>query len=118
MASANIQHLQSVQELSELKVATVCRDRSAWLFVDVFSTNCGPCRFMAPVFAKLAEQYGDRATFATLNLEEAEDAVELTKSCQITRVPAFLAIQETQVQKQVHGANRAKLEQMVSNAIQ
>jgi thioredoxin 2 len=42
--------------------------------VDFWAEWCGPCRFFAPVFAKVASSEKGRAVFAKLDTERAPDA--------------------------------------------
>ena len=62
--------------------------------IDAFATWCGPCKHMEPFFAELAEQYGDKYTFAKLNVDEARD---IAISYNVTSVPTFLFIKNGKV---------------------
>ncbi len=37
---------------------------------DFYADWCGPCKMLAPVLDKLAEDYGDRAEFVKVNIDE------------------------------------------------
>ena len=37
---------------------------------DFFATWCGPCKMLAPVMDELAEEYGDRAEFVKVDVDE------------------------------------------------
>lgn len=62
--------------------------------IDVYATWCGPCQHMAPLFEELEKQYGDKLTFAKLNVDESR---EIAISYGITSVPTFLFIKNNEV---------------------
>ncbi|MDD6028454.1 MAG: thioredoxin [Bacteroidales bacterium] len=76
------------------------------LVVDFWATWCGPCRMVAPVIGKLAEEYDGRIVVGKCDVEECEDiAVEYG----IRNVPTILFFKNGEVvDKLVGAANRAK----------
>ncbi|ETX15595.1 thioredoxin [Roseivivax halodurans JCM 10272] len=59
------------------------------LVVDFWAAWCGPCRMMAPEFAKAAEQMRGRARFAKLDTEAHPDAGRLYNIRGIPLLVAF-----------------------------
>ncbi len=47
-------------------------DEGGAVFVDIWASWCGPCRGMKPIFAELAKQLGERISFVTLEISNAE----------------------------------------------
>ena len=37
---------------------------------DFFATWCGPCKMLTPVMEKMAEEYGDKAEFVKVDIDE------------------------------------------------
>lgn len=66
------------------------------VLVDFYSNTCPPCRRLAPVVDKLAEEYADRAVICKVNVEDSPD---LARQYGIQAIPAvvfFAAGQETE----------------------
>lgn len=54
--------------------------------VDFYSDSCGPCRMMAPIFKKVAEEFVDKAVFVKV---DTNAQYELSGRYQIRSLPTF-----------------------------
>jgi thioredoxin reductase (NADPH) len=54
--------------------------------VDFYSDSCGPCRMMAPIFKKVAQEFADKAVFVKVDINALH---ELSGRYQIRSLPTF-----------------------------
>ncbi len=57
------------------------------VIVDFWAEWCAPCRYMLPVFEKLAKKYGDKMIFGRLNVDENGD---IANKYQVFSIPTFM----------------------------
>ncbi|MCM1025904.1 MAG: thioredoxin [Roseburia sp.] len=85
------------------------------VLVDFYADWCGPCKMMAPVVAKLAEEFEGRLKVGKCNVD---DNMQLAQRYRITSIPAFLIFRDGEVAESFVGAVSAselkkKLEQVL-----
>jgi thioredoxin len=79
------------------------------LVVDFGAEWCGPCRALAPVIEELAEEYKDRITVATCDIEENND---ISVRYSIRNIPTILFFRNGEVvDRHVGNIPRATLEE-------
>jgi thioredoxin len=71
------------------------------VIVDFWAAWCGPCKQMAPVFEKLAEQYRDNIRFVKVNTDEEPT---LAAQYQITALPTLGLFWQGQMVEKFQGA--------------
>lgn len=77
--------------------------------VDFFAMWCGPCKMIAPVISKLAEEM-DNVIFIKVDVDEAE---ELAQQQGISAMPTFRLFKNKEKVDELMGANQDKLKEMI-----
>ena len=78
----------SGQELDELVA------QGGKVVCDFWADWCGPCRMLSPVMEALSEEFGDKAVFAKVNVDQNGD---LAASLGIFSIPDVYVFDEGQV---------------------
>ncbi len=65
------------------------READGAVFVDFYSTHCGPCRTFSPVYDDWAKQFGGKIKFLKVNADRAE---EIFRAYQIRAVPTLVIL--------------------------
>jgi thioredoxin 1 len=71
--------------------------------------RCGPCKYIGPIFEKMAEEYPDVA-FAKVDVDEAED---VSAACSIRAMPTFQFYRNGEKVDELQGADQAGLTSMI-----
>jgi len=71
------------------------------ILVDFWAEWCGPCRMVAPVLEKLADEYGGKARIGKVNVDEHS---ALAAKFGIQSIPTMLLFKEGKVVEQMVGA--------------
>ncbi|KAE8167821.1 thioredoxin [Aspergillus tamarii] len=81
------------------------------VIVDYWAPWCGPCRFVSPIFEKLAaEPQFSSIKFVKVNVDEQED---ISQEVGIRAMPTFQVFKDGQKIDELVGADPSKLEQLV-----
>ena len=57
------------------------------VLIDFFADWCGPCQMIAPIVEELEAELGDKAVFAKINVDDAED---IAMSLGIDAIPTVI----------------------------
>ncbi|MFD3684605.1 thioredoxin [Nocardiopsis sp. NPDC058631] len=71
------------------------------VLVDFWADWCGPCKQMAPVLDKLAEEYGDKIEVVKLNTDQNP---ETPRAYNVMSLPTMNLYKDGEVVKQLIGA--------------
>ena len=93
-----------VRELDADVLAKALRVDQVPLVVDYWAPWCGPCKMMAPEFAKSAKDLAGTARYAKIN---TEDFPQATQGRNIRGIPALIAFRGGREIARQTGAQRA-----------
>lgn len=107
--------LPGVSALDENGLAQAAKSATVPLVVDFWAPWCAPCRAVAPVFAKLAEEFGERARFASVNIDASP---AIARRYAVRSIPTILVLRDGRVVGSAIGAQPADhLRQLVHAAL-
>jgi thioredoxin 1 len=95
-----------VCEVSDFEAA-IAQDK--FTLVDFGATWCGPCRFIAPEFEKLKDEYTSM-NFIKIDIDDCD---EVAGKYDITSVPTFILFHRGEIVDSMTGAEIKKLRAMV-----
>jgi thioredoxin len=75
------------------------------------ATWCGPCKAISPFFNSLKDKYPS-IKFLKIDIDENQ---EMARKYNINNIPAFILFKDGLEEDRLVGANKVKLEEMVSN---
>jgi len=86
--------------------------------VDFWASSCFSCRFMLPVFDKLARKYGDKMIFGRLNALESIKNRDIAARYQIYSIPSYLVFVKGEPVDRLTGSVREDdLEEIINKYI-
>jgi thioredoxin 1 len=71
------------------------------ILIDFWATWCGPCKFMLPVFDKLAKKYSDKLNFGRLNVDDHQS---IAVKYDVYAIPTFIIFSGGKVMERAVGA--------------
>lgn len=84
--------------------------------VDLWAPWCGYCRRIAPVYEKIAEEYGDRLAVVKLNIDEAE---QVTDEEGVEVIPTLILYKNGKaLDSVVNPGSKAAIDQFIREALE
>lgn len=94
MASAN------VLQLDDSNFDTEIRNGSTPVLVDFWAPWCGPCKMIAPIIDKIADQTAGKARVAKVNVDES---TAVAAKFRVQSIPTLLFFKDGEVRDHVVG---------------
>lgn len=86
------------------------------VLVDFYADWCNPCKMMAPVVEKLAEEYDGKMVVGKCNIDEN---MQIAQRFRVASIPTFIVFKEGQVVETLMGAMPAgELKARIEKALQ
>jgi len=103
-----IKDIQSFKEVS----STIDSTPNKLLIFDMYAPWCGPCRMLAPVMESLAKQYGTKALFFRVNIDELPD---VASAFGVNGIPHVVFVKNKKAVAALTGLhNRSDYEQIIT----
>lgn len=90
-----------VHELNEKNFEAEVLQSDIPVLVDFWAAWCGPCRMVAPVVERLAEDYKGRVKVAKVNVDEEQT---LAANYRVASIPMLFVFKDGEVVNQLVGA--------------
>jgi thioredoxin 1 len=102
----SVSHITSAGQFYDMIRST---PKDQYIFVDFYTTWCGPCKRIAPILERLASEYS-HIKFAKVNIE---DVIELANRYNISSIPTFYLFSGQSVEPKyppISGASESRIE--------
>ncbi|KND93779.1 Desumoylating isopeptidase 1 [Tolypocladium ophioglossoides CBS 100239] len=84
---------------------------------DELSPTCSPCKVLYPIYDRLAEEYGDKATFIKVDISQPQ-ATSIAQQFSIKATPTFVTFLKGEEENRWSGADQASLRGNVQLLVQ
>lgn len=108
-AQADVIEITSIEQFEE-----ELRNSEIPVVVDFYADWCGPCKFIAPIYANLAKQYQGQLKFLKVNV----NVQGLAERYQVHSIPTFLFFDTNkEIAERLVGANAARLTSLIEQIL-
>ena len=94
-----------IKELTEKNFDETINNSKNPVLVDFFASWCGPCKMLSPIIHEIAQEYGDRITVCSVNIDKEPN---LTKRFDIMSIPTVMSFKNGVLHNKTIGAQSKK----------
>jgi tRNA (guanine-N7-)-methyltransferase len=105
VAASDRKEQQMELKLTEANFQKEVLEATTPVVVDFYADWCGPCKMMAPVVAKMADQYAGSIKVGKCNIDEN---MALAQKYGVSSIPTFIRFENGEIQKNALGAMTEK----------
>ena len=98
--------------LSWAEVQAKAKAENKYIFMDCFTTWCGPCKMMAPILESVKKQVGDTVTIIKIDVDKNPEAAGAYR---VQGVPTLILFREGKILWRQSGVVQANQLQQVIN---
>lgn len=101
----------AAKQISETEFKSEVTEHDGWVLVDFFAAWCGPCRWLAPLLDRFAEQHAGTVKVVKMDTDEFE---EFSEKLGVRKIPTVISFRNGQeVRRAINPQSKEALEALV-----
>ncbi len=103
----------ALKQVTQADFETEVLQHDGWVIVDFYATWCPPCRALAPLLERFAEQNAERVKVVKLDTDQDED---LATRYGVRTIPTLISFKAGEEKgRAINPQSRSRIEELVPN---